>query len=227
MPGRARGPAGSRRPRGGGATAVRTVHHQHGEGFGLGSEKAGKVQVKAGAPMYDKDGNQVEDRRELRSTYEVYHVSDLNITNHRPRTAPNGSERAINAQDEAFKAICKENGEPERAPTDEERVSLVVSKELDNLMTELQSVKGVQVVEGADLDEARFRVKNGEPLIAIRRRTSSRPPTTRRPRSCTRARTPSSTARRSSASTAAPRPGVPMSTRRRGSRPTRSAATAG
>ena len=46
-------------------------------------------------------------------------------------------------------------------------MALVVSKECDALLNDLQAVKGIEVVEGADVDEARFRVKGGEPLIEI------------------------------------------------------------
>ena len=80
------------------AIAPRAVHHQDGEGFGPGGEKAGKIPVKAGDPMYDKDGNQVADRRELRSTYEVYRVPDVNIAAFRRRTVPHTSKRAIDPQ---------------------------------------------------------------------------------------------------------------------------------
>ena len=149
------------------ATAVRTVHHQDGEGFGPGGEQAGKVQVKAGDPMYDASGQQVEDSREMRSTYEVYSVTDLNVTGLRPRTPPNASERALAQQDEDFKELCKQKGEPERVPDDDERVSLVVSQQLGNLTNDVQYCKGVQVVEGADVNDARFRVKAGQPLIEI------------------------------------------------------------
>ena len=62
------------------------------------------VDVKAGDPVYGADGKQASDTHELRDTYKVYHVSDLNIEELRTRTPPNQSDRAITAQNEEFAA---------------------------------------------------------------------------------------------------------------------------
>ena len=45
--------------------------------------------MQAGDKVFEKDGHQAPDVQELRGTYKVYHVTDLNVANVRPRTAPN------------------------------------------------------------------------------------------------------------------------------------------
>ena len=66
----------------------------------------------------------------LRDTYPVYHVSELNIAELRPRTPPTSSDRAIEAQNTEFAEQLKVRGEAPREPDEAERAALVVPKEI-------------------------------------------------------------------------------------------------
>ena len=150
------------------AHAVQNVHAKDGKGFGPGGEARGEVDVKAGDPVYEKDGKQARDFHELRATYPVYNVQDLNIAELRPKTEPNSADWSIKEQDAQFKGMCKANGQEERAPTADERVSLVINKEVANLLRDLKSERGVEVKQDvAKIDEARLRVVKGTPTIEI------------------------------------------------------------
>ena len=61
----------------------------YGQGYGPGGEKAGLIDVQAGDKVFEKDDHHAPDVQELRGTYKVYHVTDLNVANVRPRAAPN------------------------------------------------------------------------------------------------------------------------------------------
>ena len=146
-------------------TPVQNVHQKDGKGFGPQGEKAGAVEVHAGDPIYDKGGHQAPDIHEMRSTYNVYHVNDLNIAGIQPRTPPNGSARAVEAQDAAFSQQLATAGEPDRKPSADERTALVLANEV---LQDQRGVKGVEVVENVErLSEARFRIKDNKPTIEI------------------------------------------------------------
>ena len=150
------------------ATAVRVVHQADGKGFGATGEKGGMIDVKAGDPVYAANGKQASDTHELRDTYKVYHVSDLNIAELRPRTPPNNSDRALSQQNEEFGAQLKAAGQPVREPTRDERDALVVPKEVGKVLYDVERHHEVKVVQKVDsLDDASFRVKAGVPTIEV------------------------------------------------------------
>ncbi len=74
---------------GGVLTASHMVSPSYGQGYGPGGEKAGLIDVQAGDKVFEKDDHHAPDVQELRGTYKVYHVTDLNVANVRPRAAPN------------------------------------------------------------------------------------------------------------------------------------------
>ena len=149
-------------------TAVRVVHPADGKGFGPQGQKGGEIAVKAGDPVYDAAGKQAQDTHELRDTYKVFHVSDLNIAELRPRTPPNGSDRALEAQDKEFAAQLEKQGEPVRKPTQDERDAITVPKEVGKVLYDVERHHGVKVVQGVDkLDQASFRVQAGVPTIEV------------------------------------------------------------
>ena len=92
--------------------------------------QGGEIDVKAGDPVYDAQGNQAKDVHGLRDTYPVYHVSELNIAELRPRTPPASSDRAIEAQNTEFAEQLKVRGEAPPEPDEAERATLVVPKEI-------------------------------------------------------------------------------------------------
>ena len=150
------------------ATPVQNVHREDAQGFGPGGERDGLIDVKAGDPIYDKDGNQAKDFHELRDTYQVYHCSELNAAGVTARTPPNGSARAVEAQNEAFAEQCKANGQPVREPDAAERIAMVVADEQEKLKRDLREVTGVEVKENVGrIKEAQFVVKDGQPTIQV------------------------------------------------------------
>ena len=113
--------------------------------------------MKAGDLIYDEKGKQAPDYRELRDTYETYHVGDLNVAGSQPRTPPNGSPSAVNAERGLRRAVQGE-GEAERLPTDE------VKKVIDDQ----RNIKGVTVAQDVgSITKARFRIKDGKATIEI------------------------------------------------------------
>jgi len=147
---------------------MQRVHKVDGQGFGPGGESSGLVDVRAGDPIFDKAGKQLSDVTELRDTYKVYHVTDLNISNMRTRTAPNSSERGVEAQNQEFRAGCEDRGEKPRDPDEGERAAMIVSKEAGNVLDQLEQLHGVQVREDVDkISEAQFRVTSKGPVIEI------------------------------------------------------------
>ena len=149
-------------------TPVQNVHREDAQAFGPGGEAAGLVEVKAGSPIYDKEGTQAKDFHELRDTYEVYHCSELNAAGVTARTPPNGSQRAIDAQDAAFADQCKAAGAAARKPDEPERIGLVVGDEQEKLKRDLREIAGVEVQENVGrIKEAQFVVKDGQPMIQM------------------------------------------------------------
>ena len=126
------------------------------------------VDVKAGDPVYGADGKQASDTHELRDTYKVYHVSDLNIEELRVRTPPNQSDRAITAQNEQFAAQLKEQGKPVREPTRDERDVMIVPTEVGKVLHDVERHHEVSVSQKVkDLEQASFRVQAGVPTIEV------------------------------------------------------------
>ena len=123
--------------------------------------------MKAGDLIYDEKGKQAPDYRELRDTYETYHVSDLNVAGSQPRTPPNGSPSAVNAERGLRRAVQGE-GEGERLPTDDERTAMVVTDEVKKVIDDQRNIKGVTVAQDVgSITEARFRIKDGKATIEI------------------------------------------------------------
>ena len=150
------------------AHATQDVHMKDGKGFGPAGEARGEVDVTAGDPVYDKDGRQAKDFRELKETYPVYNVQDLNIAELRPKMEPNSADWSIKQQNAEFQAICKDRGEEPREPNADERVTLVINKECANLLRDLESQRGVAVKQDVPkIEEARLRVVKDVPTIEI------------------------------------------------------------
>ena len=150
------------------ATPVQNVHREDGQGYGPGGQREGLIDVKAGDPIYDQDGKQANDFHELRETYQVYHCTDLNAAGVAARTPPNGSVRAVQAQDEAFAEQCKANGQEVRQPDEAERMALVISDEQEKLKRDLREITGVEIQEKVGrIKEAQFVVKDGQPTIQL------------------------------------------------------------
>ena len=123
--------------------------------------------MKAGDLIYDEKGKQAPDYRELRDTYETYHVSDLNVAGSQPRTPPNGSPSAVNAERGLRRAVQGE-GEAERLPTDDERTAMVVTDEVKKVIDDQRNIKGVTVAQDVgSITKARFRIKDGKANIEI------------------------------------------------------------
>ena len=152
------------------ATPVKTVHEKAGQAFGSGGEKGGLVDVAVGDAVYDAKGEPQVATQEMRKTYNVYHVSDLNVAGITPRTPPNASGRQLKVQDAAFAAGCEARGEPVRQPDKDERAAMVISDQLAKLLDDQRKVKSVRVVENvARISEARFGIQDGVPTIAVPR----------------------------------------------------------
>jgi len=150
------------------ATAVHVVYRVDTQACGPGGARPGLLDVKAGDPVYDKDGKQVKDFHELRDTYEVYHCSDLNAAGVTARTLPNVSARAIKQQNEAFAEQCKANGVAVREPDAGERIGVLLAGEQDKLKRDLREISGVDIQEHvAGVQEAQFVVTDGQPTIQM------------------------------------------------------------
>ena len=109
---------------------VAAVHLEDGQGFGPGGKSVGQIDVRAGDPVYGKDGQHAPDTYELASTYVVYNVEDLKI-------------EGLGAREHAAPVASA----PESPGAEDRRIALVVKAEVVNLIRDLQSQRGVVVQE--------------------------------------------------------------------------------
>ena len=94
--------------------------------------------------------------------------SDLNAARVTARTPPNGSVRAVQAQDEAFAEQCKANGQEVRQPDEAERIALVIADEQEKLKRDLREITGVDIQENVGrIREAQFVVKDRQLTIQL------------------------------------------------------------
>ena len=129
------------------------------------------IRVVPGDTVYDQYGMGVEDlsKRLESSDFDdsVSFLDDLDQDDLPavPRFSSSDSESAVKAQNKDFAQICEARGQPEREPTSDERAALVVSKELDALLADLEYSNRVTVEPSEQLEDARFSIKNDQPTI--------------------------------------------------------------
>ena len=82
----------------------------------------------------------------------MYHVSELNIAELRPRTPPTSSDRAIEAQNTEFAEQLKVRGEAPREPDEAERAALVVPKEIGKVPHDIERHHDVKVVQNVAIE---------------------------------------------------------------------------
>ncbi len=107
-------------------TAVRVVHQTDGQGYGPTGAKGARSTSRPATRSTTPRATKPRTSTGLRDTYPVYHVSELNIAELRPRTPPTSSDRAIEAQNTEFAEQLKVRGEAPREPDEAERAALVV-----------------------------------------------------------------------------------------------------
>ena len=107
-------------------TAVRVVHQTDGQGYGPTGAKGARSTSRPATRSTTPRATKPRTSTGLRDTYPVYHVSELNIAELRPRTPPTSSDRAIEAQNTEFAEQLKIRGEAPPEPDEAERAALVV-----------------------------------------------------------------------------------------------------
>ena len=131
---------------------MRVVHQTDGQGYGPTGAKGARSTSRPATRSTTLRATKPRTSTGLRDTYPVYHVSELNIAELRPRTPPTSSDRAIEAQNTEFAEQLKVRGEAPREPDEAERAALVVPKEIGKVPHDIERHHDVKVVQNVAIE---------------------------------------------------------------------------
>ena len=136
-------------------------HEQDGQGY----DKDGNMgPVKAGDLKRDEKGHALQNTYERLGTYHAYHASDLNIQAMPEDRPPMSGEWADKYVAAKMAERAQENGEPVREATAEERIAILIERQMEKLCDMAQ----LHEFENAERDDYNFTVNaEGTPVIQV------------------------------------------------------------